>query len=408
MSRFHKVLLITLVAVLVVGASFYSGVYVSQRGLAATAYPSFVSIPREVPPSLGSVWEVWGLLSNEYVETDKIDAKKMRQGAIKGMLDVLKDPYTSYLDADNARIEFSDLQGKFDGIGAQVGIKDGQLIVIAPIPDTPASRAGIRAGDAILEVEGVSTEGLSVQEVVIKIRGPKGAPVNLLMRHEGEKTPFAVTIVRDEISVRSVRWQPKGNIAVIQISHFAGDTGREVRRALGEARAQGMKGIVLDMRFNPGGLLNEVVDVASQFIDEGKTVLFVVSNRGDRQELKARAGGIATDIPVAVLVDNHSASGSEVLSGALQDHKRAVIFGAKTFGKGSVNMLFPLRDGSGLYLTTARWHTPTDRAIEGKGVTPDVEIVSKPEELAQQMDPALDRALEYVGGLIGGKQTAGK
>lgn len=398
MSKFHKVLLVSLAAIVAITISFGSGFYVSLR-MPAAAHP-YVAVPKDVPQSLDTVWEVWTLLSNEYVEKSSIDAKKLRQGAIKGLLDTLKDPYTSYLDADNARLEFSNLQGKFEGIGAQVGMKEGQLIVIAPIPDTPAERSGIRPGDAILEIDGVSTEGLSLQEAVIKIRGPKDTPVKLAIRHEGEKTAVSLTIIRAQIEVKSVRWEPQGDVAHIQITHFAGDTGREMRRALEEAIGQGMRGIVLDMRFNPGGLLSEVVSVASQFLGDGKTVLFVVNNRGDRQELKAGPGGLAVKMPLAVLVDSHSASGSEVLAGALQDHQRAVIFGTKTFGKGSVNMLFPLRDGSGLYLTTARWHTPNDRAIEGKGITADVEIVSKPEELAQKQDPALDKALENVRGLL--------
>ncbi|MDO8634876.1 MAG: S41 family peptidase [Dehalococcoidia bacterium] len=396
MAKPVKILLITLSLILLVSVSFGSGILISQR--ITTAHP-YLSTPRDVPKSMEAAWEVWTLLTTEYVEKQNLDTKKIQQGAIKGMMDALKDPYSSYLDAENNRLETSNLHGSFEGIGAQVGMKENQLIVIAPIPDTPAEKAGIRPGDALLEIEGQSTAGLSLAEAVIKIRGPKGTPITLLVRHEGKTTSDSITIVRAEIKVKSVRWQPRGDVAHIQIFQFSGDTGRELNQALDEINRQGSKQIVLDLRSNPGGLLTEVVAVASQFLKEGQTVLYTVNNQGERREMKASAGGKALERPIVILVDSHSASGSEVLSGALQDHKRALVMGTKTFGKGSVNMLFPLRDGSGLYLTTGRWLTPNGRPIEGKGLDPDVEAVTKPEDRASGKDPALDQALEYLKGL---------
>lgn len=401
MAKPVKILLIALSVVLLVSVSFGSGLIISQRITAAHPY---LSIPRDVPKSMETTWEIWTLLTTEYVEKQNLDTKKIQQGAIKGMMDALKDPYSSYLDAENNKLETSNLHGKFEGIGAQVGMKDNQLIVIAPIPDTPAEKAGIRPGDAIMEIEGQSTSGLSLAEAVIKIRGPKGTPITLLVRHEGKTTSESITIVRAEINVKSVRWQPNGEIAHIQIFQFSGNTSRELAGALDEAASQGMKAILLDLRSNPGGILTEVVATASQFLKEGQTVLYTVNNQGQRQELKASAGGKALGLPIVILVDSHSASGSEVLSGALQDHKRALVMGTKTFGKGSVNMLFPLRDGSGLYLTTGRWLTPNGRPIEGKGLEPDVEAVTKPEDRAEGKDPALNQALDYLKGL----KTAGQ
>ncbi|MBF8303900.1 MAG: carboxyl-terminal protease, partial [Dehalococcoidia bacterium] len=245
MAKPVKILLITLSLILLVSVSFGSGILISQRITAAHPY---LSTPRDVPKSMEAAWEVWTLLTTEYVEKQNLDTKKIQQGAIKGMMDALKDPYSSYLDAENNRLETSNLHGSFEGIGAQVGMKENQLIVIAPIPDTPAEKAGIRPGDALLEIEGQSTAGLSLAEAVIKIRGPKGTPITLLVRHEGKTTSDSITIVRAEIKVKSVRWQPRGDVAHIQIFQFSGDTGRELNQALDEINRQGSKQIVLDLR----------------------------------------------------------------------------------------------------------------------------------------------------------------
>jgi len=246
-------------------------------------------------------------------------------------------------------------------------------MIIAPIPDSPAAKAGIKAGDIILEIDGESTSEISLVEAVLYIRGPKGTPVRLLILHQGETEPGDIEIVRDEIEVPSVHFEMKGDIAYINITYFSERTNEELSPVLESMTEEAATGIILDLRSNPGGLLQTVVGVASRFLEEG-IVVDVVDNQGEHTTSAAKPKGATTDLPLVVLVDSYSASGSEVLAGALQDHTRAPIAGTKTYGKGSVNILHRLKDGSGLYITTARWLTPNGRPIEGEGITPDYEL----------------------------------
>lgn len=353
---------------------------------------------QQAPPEMEQVSEVWNILSREYVDKQALDTQKLSQGAIRGMLEALNDPYTSYLDAEAFKLELSGLRGEFEGIGAYLAMRESKIMVIAPMPDSPAERAGIRAGDVILEIDGESTAKMSLQDAVTRIRGPRGTSVALLIRHDAEEKPALLTIVRAEIRVSSVHSQVQGGLAHISIAHFVETTAEELQPILADITRQQVKGIILDLRDNPGGLLMEVIDVASQFLPEGETVTIVVDNKGQRTELKAKPGGVATRLPLVVLVNGHSASGSEVLAGALQDHGRAIIMGSRTFGKGSVNTLYPLKGGSGLFLTISRWLTPKGNPIEGKGLSPDTEVVATPEDLAQGRDVQMERARDYLGG----------
>ncbi len=356
------------------------------------AFGAGCTLGNKAPPGtnlgLGTIDEVWNIIFQDYVEPDKLDAKTLRQGAIEGMVTALDDPYTSYLDAEAYKMSRSSLEGKFDGIGAFVGVRDDKIMIIAPIPDSPADKAGIRAGDIVLEVDGVSTTGLSVEEVVLHIRGPRGTPVSLQVLHQDETTPEVIEIIRAEIELNSVLFEMKGDTAHINITNFSERTGDELSRALENAAQARATGIVLDLRSNPGGLLGTVVDVASQFLHKG-VVVSVEDNHGNQDSLSVKPGFVITDLPMVVLTDNYSASGSEVLAGALQDYHRAIIAGTVTYGKGSVNTLRRLSDGSGLYITTARWLTPNGRRIEGKGITPDYELELKGED-------ALQWAIDYL------------
>jgi len=323
-------------------------------------------------PSLDTVEEAWNIIFQDYVDKDKLDASKLSQGAIKGMVEALDDPYTSYLDTTAYELWVRNVEGKFEGVGAYVEEKEGQITIVAPIPGSPADSAGIRSGDVVLEIDGDSTEGMSLVEAVLSIRGPTGTAVTLLILHQGETEPEVVSIVRAEIELPSVSSEMKENIAYIKITYFSERTAQELAPVL-ESIAQEATGIILDLRSNGGGLLDTVTDVAGYFLREG-IVVDVVDNQGEHTIYPVKSSQLTTDLPMVVLVDGYSASGSEVLTGALQDYGRATIAGARTFGKGSVNILRQLQDGSGLYITTARWLTPNGRLIEGEGLDPDYEL----------------------------------
>jgi carboxyl-terminal processing protease len=339
---------------------------------------------------LGVVEQAWNIIFQDYVDKDRLDAGALSHAAIDGMVGVLDDPYAAYVDAEDYKLSSGSLAGKIEGIGAQVALRDAQIMIIAPIPDSPAARAGIRAGDVILEVDGWSTEGMSLAEAVLNIRGPKGTSVRLLILHQGETTPEEVEIVRAEIEVPSVSYEMRGDISYVSIHYFSERTNEELSAVLEGLDQNTAQGIVLDLRSNPGGLLSEVVDVASRFLREG-TVVSVVDNEGKHTPSLVEPDGVVTDLPIVVLVDAYSASGSEVLAGALQDHGRAVVAGTKTFGKGSVNILRELKDGSGLFITTARWLTPNGHLIEGEGLYPDIELELVGED-------AIQWAMDYLRG----------
>lgn len=331
---------------------------------------------------LGIVEEAWNIIFQDYVDRDELDASQLSQAAIRGMVEALDDPYTVYLDAETYQLSLSSLEGKFEGIGAEVAVRDEQLVIIAPIADSPADRAGIKAGDSILEIDGKPTSGMSLVEAVLLVRGPKGTSVRLLILHQGETEPEGIDIVRAEIELTSVRFEMRQDIAYINITHFSEGTDAELSPVLDSITAEAATGIILDLRSNPGGVLTAVVDVAGHFLKEG-VVVDIVDNQGNHTVITVNGEGATTDLPLVVLVDSYSASGSEVLAGALQDYGLATIAGTTTFGKGSVNVLHQLEDGSGLYITTARWLTPSGHLIEGEGIDPDYELELEGEDAIQ-------------------------
>ena len=347
-----------------------------------------------LPPEFGRLSQVWDLLSQEQIDGSDLDAQEISDGAIRGMLAALGDPYAGFLDEEQYSLEREDITGFFGGIGAEVGIRDGVITILAPMPDTPAEAAGVKPGDVILEVDGENIKGMTLLEVIRLIRGDKGTKVTILVRHLSSAEPVAIEIERDIIRLESVNLLMQvGRIGHLRLSGFTGSTNDELKEALDRfERSKGL-GIVLDLRNNPGGLVSSVVDVTSQFIDDG-LVLYQVDAKGNRTSWDVKKGGKALGTPMVVLVNEFSASASEVLTGAIIDNQRATVIGETTFGKGSVTNLWPLVDGSGVNFTTARWFTPNGSLIEGEGITPDVLLDPIGED--EDEDLHLDRAIEIL------------
>jgi carboxyl-terminal processing protease len=359
MSKKLKYSLIAIVAVVVIALSFSAG-YVARS-----------SLLQDQSAGLSVIDEAWNAVYQDYVEPSKLDSTNLSHGAIKGMMSALNDPYSAFLDPEMYKLFQSDLEGTFQGIGAQVALnKSNQPVIVAPLENSPAEKAGIKTGDIILEVNGKSTEGMSLTEVVLNIRGPAGTSVKLTIQHEGETAPVEIEIVRAQISSFTVSFEMKGDIAYIRINEFSTKTNAEFNSALQSVVSQRAAGIIIDLRSNPGGIVPVVVDVASHFIKDG-VVLTLVDNHGNKTPVPVHPNGVFTDLPIVVLVDQYSASGSEVLTGALRDHNRATVAGVKTFGKGSYDINVPLNDGSDIYLTVGRWLRPNGQLIEGKGIEPD-------------------------------------
>lgn len=350
-----------------------------------------------LPSEFQRMAEVWRLLNREHIDGDNLDGKDLSDGAIRGMLRALDDPYAAYLTEEQFSVESQDIKGFFEGIGAEVGVRDGRITIIAPMPDAPAEQAGIRPGDVILEIEGESTQGLSLMEAVTKIRGEKGTPVELLILHLDSSQPQLLRIIRGVIPLDSVRLTMQvGAIGHLRISTFTGTTNDELIDALERFERSRGAGLILDLRNNPGGLLSSVVNVTSQFLEDG-LVLYQVDAQDNRTDWKVKKGGKAKDISMVVLVNAFSASASEVFTGAIMDHNRATVIGTQTFGKGSVNNLFRLADRSGVNFTIAQWFTPNGVLIEGEGLTPNVIQESSEDE---SEDTQLDLAIELLQELI--------
>lgn len=360
--------------------------------------------PDAVPSDLEVVWEAWSHLMRDYVNPSELDGEQFSERAIRGMLTTLEDPQTSYLSPSVLQGSFQDVfRGNFEGIGAHVNMnRQGKLVIISPIPGGPAEAAGIKAGDIVMEADGESLEGLSLLEAVSKIRGPRGTTVELLVKHLGALDPVLIAIIRDKIPLISVylRSDPGARFAHVRISQFYPNTPDALRETILKVVSEGAEGIILDVRDNDGGTLDSVVSIASLFLrPEDELVLYVEKGDGTRTNWPVRSDmEIAEEIPMVLLINARSASSSEVLAGALQDHGRATIIGETSFGKGSVNIMRPLSNGGGLYITIAHWHTPTGRLIHGKGITPDIEITHR--DSREQDVMQLRRAIEELERIV--------
>ena len=351
--------------------------------------------------------DVIGLLQKEYVE--ETNSKDLVHGAIKGMLETL-DPHSAFMPPKMYKEMQEETKGRFEGLGLEITIKDGVLTVVSPIEDTPAFKAGILAGDQILKIEGELTKSLTLFDSVKRLRGPKGTKVTITIMREGLTKPRDYTLIREVIPIRSVRHELlEKQYGYIRLSQFQEKTDVEFDKALKalEEESKGsLRGLILDLRNNPGGLLDQAVKISDRFIESG----LIVSMEGRREEQKMRfnahAQGTITRYPLVVLINGGSASGSEIVAGAIQDHGRGILLGTQTFGKGSVQTIFPLKDGSGLRLTTAKYFTPSGRSIQAKGIAPDITVKpSRPEEEKEAIVPKmptekdLERHLEIEKGV---------
>lgn len=343
-------------------------------------------------------WQVWQAVEDRYVSVDALDRQKMLYGAIKGIVKSLGDPHSEFLPPNESEEFFYDLEGSFTGIGAEIGMRDDALTVIAPLRDSPAEAAGLRAGDYIFKVDGEISSDWTVLEAVRRIRGVEGTPVVLTIFHEGEIEPQDITVIRGVIDVDSVIVDQRADgIAVVTVTTFADDTALEFAKALTTLAAAKPKGLIVDLRNNGGGFLQAAIEMTSDLLSKGNVVLIRERGLPDlAQPVDGRA--ILPEIPLVVLINSGSASASEIMAGALQDAGRATIIGTKSYGKGTVQEIlrdiFP--DGSSLRITVAKWYTPSGRDVTEESIEPDVKVQLTGEDYKAKRDPQLDAAVKYL------------
>ena len=323
---------------------------------------------------LDTLMDVFKRVRSDYV--DKTDDKKLIEGAINGMLASL-DPHSSYLDARDFQNMRQTTDGEYGGLGLTVSTEEGAVKVVAPTDDTPAARAGLKAGDFITHLDGELLYGVTLNDAVDKMRGAPGTTIRITVVREGAPKPLEFTLKREVIQIRPVKFETRGSVGVIRISAFNKHTGEATRAAVASLEKQlgpKLSGFIIDLRSNPGGLLDQAIEVSDVFLDHGEIVSQRGRTKADIQRYYAHAGDLADGRPVVVLVDEGSASASEIVAGALQDHRRALVIGARTFGKGSVQTLIPLSPETGLRLTTARYFTPAGRSVQEGGIEPDIGV----------------------------------
>lgn len=389
-----------IVLVLVARVSYWAGENKSdlqKRILSRQTAPVVTSVDKS-KIDLSLFWQVWDRLSATYLDRTALVTEKMVFGAIKGMVSSLGDPYTAFLPPKENKAIQEDLGGAFEGVGIQLGFKNGSLAVIAPLPGTPAEKAGVKAGDLILKIDDKETFDISINEAMNLIRGAKGTKVKLtFFRENNGGESFEKTIARETIVVPSVALEfPKENIARIKLMRFGEKTNDEWNKAISEILAHSPKvdGVILDVRNDPGGFLSGSIYVASEFLPSG-VVVQQQSSDGSKEQYMVDRTGKLRDIPLVVLINKGSASASEIVAGALQDRKRAKIIGEVSFGKGTIQEAHEFDGGSGLHVTTARWLTPLGKSINKAGITPDIKIADDPK--TEDVDEQLQEAIKTLG-----------
>jgi carboxyl-terminal processing protease len=358
--------------------------------------PTIVNKDTNTSVDFGIFWQVWNKVVSEF--DGKIDYQAMVNGAVNGMVNALGDPYTLFMTPEQTQTFDQEFEGTVSGIGAEVGIKVDRPIIVAPIDNSPAQKAGIKAQDIILSIDGVDTKGMDLSTAVSKIRGDVGTKVKLQLQRGDAKLDFEIT--REKVDTKSVKWEVKeGNIGYIEISRFDSNTTDLTRQATSELSGKGVKAVILDLRNNPGGFLDSAVNVTSEFLKSGAIVTEKPTARtGSVESYTASGKGKLTDknIPMVILVNGGSASASEIVAGALQDSGRATLIGEKTFGKGSVQAIENLAGGASLRVTIAHWFTPKGKNISKEGISPDTEVKLTEDDFKALKDPQLDKAIEYL------------
>ena len=363
----------------------------------STVSPDQQSItPDELETLFQPFWEAWNIVHDEYVD-QPVDDLALMQGAIRGMIDALGDDHSSYMDPKTYQDANDSLAGEYEGIGAWVDTTADYLTIISPIPGSPADKAGIEPGDKIIAIDGDDLTGIDAELVRQRVLGPAGSTVILTVAREGESEPLEFSITRDKIVIKSATGEMlENNIGYVQITTFGDKTTPELRAALAELMAQNPKGLVIDLRNNGGGYLQTSVEVASEFIGDG-VILYEQYGDGERTTYRALTDGQATEIPLIVLINEGTASASEIVAGAIQDYGRGKLVGVTSYGKGSVQNWVPLNNNQGaVRVTIAKWLTPNERTIHGEGLQPDVEVERTDEERQSDIDSQLEKAIEVL------------
>ncbi len=385
MKSRNIVLLIGIIAV------FVAGLFVGKTSVVCKYCP-----PEEVDMSL--LWEAWDTLENTYVNPKEIDHKKLVHGAISGMVSSLQDPYTTFFTPEETTTFLEDVSGEFEGVGMEIGIREEQLQVVAPLEGTPAERAGLRPGDKIIKIDDKSTADIIIEEAVTLIRGPKGTEVTLGVIRDGWSEIKEFTVKRAVIKVPSMEWELKeNNIAHIKLYHFSEKSDKDFGKLAYEIINSSADKIVLDLRNNPGGYLERAQDIAGWFLERDQVV--VIEDFGNKREdeiYKAIGNSSFANYPLVVLINQGSASASEILASALRDNRNVKLIGETSFGKGSVQTLRQLTDGSSIKITLAKWLTPNGDQIMDRGLEPDIKVELTEEDWENKYDPQLDRAIEEL------------
>lgn len=396
----NKILLILLLLVFVGSVGFLFG-YATPRRVSPSVLPSIISNTILSEPDGSSIDEnvfenVWNRVDNDFLYRTDLTADDLYYGTLKGLIASLGDPYSVFLTPDETKAFTEGLTGSFEGIGAEIAMRDEQLTIVAPLPGSPAEEAGLLPNDVITQIDGESSVLYDLDEAVSRIKGEAGSVVVLTITREGKSEPFDVSVTRNTIQITSVSYEMNDTVAVLTVSGFNEDTQRELSNVLQDIALESPEGIIIDLRNNPGGLLDVSVEVANTFLEKGTTVVIERDAQGAEIVHNTDRTGKYTEIPLVVLVNEGSASASEIVAGALKDLGRAKLIGMKTFGKGTVQSFETLSDGSSLKITVAEWLTPDGISFHEKGIEPDIVVEMTEEDYTEGRDPQLDRALEEI------------